>query len=253
MGEEVKAHEMKVIGAGFGRTGTSSLQAALDLLGLRCYHMTENSKNQDNHLWLEAWDCKRQKKDFDWNRVFGREDNKYLASVDWPSCDFYLEQLKQYPNAKVILTVRDPERWYASCCQTIFCGLKFHKMLLSRIMHIINSDLRNFSKLYHIFMGDNFDLKLNDKELCIKRFKQNIEQVKAAVDEKQLLVFEVKQGWEPLCKFLGIEIPDQPFPHVNSTEEFRKKFRTFNLVNNILFYGLITILILIIAVVWMRF
>eukprot|EP01090_Pellita_catalonica_P018599 TRINITY_DN605_c0_g3_i1.p1 TRINITY_DN605_c0_g3~~TRINITY_DN605_c0_g3_i1.p1 ORF type:complete len:244 (+),score=27.62 TRINITY_DN605_c0_g3_i1:94-825(+) len=242
---------MKVIGAGFGRTGTASLQAALDILGFRCYHMTENAKNGDSHLWLEAWDCKRQKKDFDWNRMFGREDNKYHATVDWPSCDFYLEQLKQYPNAKVILTVRNSERWYASCSQTIFCIQRFQQ-LITRIMQMIKPNLRDFSKLYHTIMDHNFDGKLNDKELCIKHFKQNTEQVKAAVDEKQLLVFEVKQGWEPLCKFLGVEIPDQPFPHVNSTEEFRKKVRSLEIINNILFYGLIAILILITAFVWMR-
>jgi hypothetical protein len=105
---------VKVIGAGFGRTGTMSLKVALETLGFDpCYHMTEVFVHPEHAgFWISAW----RREPADWDGVLG----EYEAAVDWPACTFYEELMERHPDAKVILSVRDPERWYESVRNTIY-------------------------------------------------------------------------------------------------------------------------------------
>ena len=114
--ERSKYEGIKVVGAGFGRTGTSSFKEAMKILGMNCYHMLDNMKHKDSLFWLRA----AEGEEVNFDDVFGRDVEQYQASVDNPSSMCWQEQLKQYPNAKVILTYRDFEGWYRSCKDTIF-------------------------------------------------------------------------------------------------------------------------------------
>ena len=105
---------LKVIGAGFGRTGTKSLQLALEELGFgKCYHMEELFRNPEG---VVHWESAYQEKETDWNALF----QNYDSAVDFPTSMYYKELADHYPDSKVILTVRDPEKWYKSAYDTIF-------------------------------------------------------------------------------------------------------------------------------------
>ncbi|RYG97929.1 sulfotransferase family protein, partial [archaeon] len=109
--------EVEVIGAGWGRTGTASLKKALEILGYPCYHMFEVMGRNHHDFWCRVADGK----EYDFNEVFVQPDVKFTATVDFPSSQYWREQLRRYPHAKVILSKRDPEKWYKSCIETIFC------------------------------------------------------------------------------------------------------------------------------------
>jgi hypothetical protein len=186
---------LEVIGAGFGRTGTMSLKVALEELGFGpCYHMREVFEHPEH---IELWGAAMQGKPVDWEQIFGN----YRATMDWPGCTFYGELLERNPDAKVILTVRDPQRWYESAYNTIY----------SRASRFV-SEL--------VWEGD-FDGRFGDKGHAIETFERHNEEVKRRVPPGRLLVYEVKQGWGPLCDFLGVEVPDKPFPHLNDGEAYR--------------------------------
>ena len=105
---------LKVIGAGFGRTGTTSLKAALERLGFdRCYHMFEFMEHPEH---AKYWDAASKGKPVDWNALF----EGYQSTLDWPGCSYYRDLMQRYPEAKVLLTVRDSEKWYQSAQKTIF-------------------------------------------------------------------------------------------------------------------------------------
>jgi len=258
-----------IIGAGFGRTGTSSMQIALKKLGWRSYHMREvfgNGKEAMNSL-IEAGKLKcaarKQMNDydpsfdnfnqmvmasdtFDWNQVFVDKDGaKYNATVDFPVCAFYLDLMEFYPNYKVILTVRDdPEQWYGSVDRTI---RQFEILMGTYALRFVNwmrgtdfNTMRNVTYGHLIFdqpLGNVLDDPFADKQKSMRTYENWIEGVKKHVPEEKLLVFNVKQGWEPLCAFLGVDAPDEPFPRSNETkhmieliEAIKRRVRMMNAV-----------------------
>jgi hypothetical protein len=193
---------LSVIGAGFGRTGTMSLKLALEQLGVGpCYHMVEVFKNpQAPTWWAEAADGKP-----DWAKIF----QGYSSTVDWPNATFYAELADAYPQAKVILTERDPEAWFASTQATIFAGG-------------VPPDIdQPFAQMFRKVIARLFDFRMDDHDHVIEVYKRHNAQVRAGIPADRLLVYEVARGWEPLCGFLGVPVPDTPMPKVNSTEEFR--------------------------------
>ena len=194
---------LKVIGAGFGRTGTLSVKNALEELGLRpCYHMTELFHRPDA---AEQWEAIVAGASADWNAVFVG----YQATVDWPACTYYKNLMQVYPEAKVLLTVRDPEQWYESVRSTIY--------IVSR-QRLPDSHAQMLNTL--VWEG-TFDGKFEDKEYAISVFLRHIEEVKRHVSPDKLLVYDVKEGWEPLCAFLGVKVPeDTPFPRLNDRDSF---------------------------------
>ena len=206
---------IQVIGAGLGRTGTLSLKAALEELGFaKCYHPLRVVASMDQ---ARTWDAAARGEPVDWDRLFAG----FRATVDLPGCVFYRELLAKYPEAKVILTVRDPERWYDSTRQTIhFADKTFPKwtiLLLSRRKRV-------FQRLLDGLRDKLFQSRFEDRSFAIEVFNRHNEQVRRDVPADRLLVYEVSQGWGPLCAFLGVPIPEgKPFPHLNDAAAFRAK------------------------------
>lgn len=191
---------LQIIGAGFGRTGTLSLKTALEQLGYPCYHMIECFPRGPSHwkLWEEALAGKP-----DWDALF----EGFTATVDFPACTSYQALADYYPDAKVILSVRDPEKWFQSLQETIFAP---HWMEF-----LPTSEAGPYMKAT---INDYFDDRMHDRDHLIRRFNEHTEAVKAAIPPERLLVFEAVQGWEPLCEFLGHPVPEGDYPHVNDTQ-----------------------------------
>jgi hypothetical protein len=216
------SNTVEVIGAGYGRTGTLSLKKALEILGYGpAYHMFEiinNSPKRHGEFWIRVSD----KKAYDFDEIFCEDGKpKYRATCDFPSSVFWKEQLEQYPEAKVILTVRDPEKWYKSAMDTIFHAMSgspyqyFGLYFLDTIgMGMIQPEF--FKK---VACRDCFHNKF-DKESIIACYNEHNESVKKECPKDKLLVYNVEEGWEPLCAFLNKPIPAEPFPRVNDTKEF---------------------------------
>ena len=204
---------LKVIGAGFGRTGTLSLKNALEGLGFRpCYHMTELFERPDAE---EQWEAIVAGEPADWNTVFAG----YQAAVDWPSCAFYKELMQVYPEAKVLLTVRDPEKWYESVISTIY------QVSRSHLPHSPHAQMINT-----LIWEGTFDGKFEYKDYAVAVFHRHTEEVKQHVPPEKLLIYDVKEGWEPLCAFLGVEVPgDRQFPMLNDRANFVGNSRPQNL------------------------
>lgn len=208
---------MKVIGAGFGRTGTLSLKTALEELGMvKCYHMFELFRRPgDSWVWNDALDGKP----VDWQKLF----QGYQAIVDWPGCTFYKELMAEYPDAKVVLSVRDPEKWYESVLTTIYrlTSTWEYAVIWFFVPHMRRTYAMNQKGIWQRTFGGRFE----DREVALAVFQQHIEEVKRTVPADRLLVFDVKEGWSPLCNFLGLPIPEQPFPHRNDAGSIARLLR----------------------------
>jgi Sulfotransferase domain len=215
---------LDVIGAGFGRTGTMSLKVALEELGFGpCYHMSEVFAHPEH---VELWRAAAQGKPVDWEQIF----SGYRAAVDWPACSFYGELMEKYSDAKVILTVRDPQRWYESAYDTIYTITRAASSspifyLASFVIPRVKGMKRARRMIEEIVWERDFDGRFEDREHAIATFQRHNEEVGQRVTSERLLVYEVKEGWGPLCKFLGLEAPDKPFPHLNDAEVFRGRIK----------------------------
>ena len=218
---------LKVIGAGFGRTGTMSLKVALEELGFDpCYHMTEVFDHPEH---IETWDAAADGYPTDW-KTFLKD---YEATVDWPACSFYRELMQEYPDAKVLLSVRDPEKWYESTSNTIYNVRRASTSspLAAAIFSIAGVFVphvkRGAQMVNKLIWEGTFDGRFEDRQHAIGVFVRHNEEVVQSVPRDRLLVYEVKEGWKPLCEFLGVEVPsDKPFPHLNDSGDFRRMVRT---------------------------
>ena len=200
---------MQVIGAGFGRTGTMSMQAALQILGYRCYHMKEITEDPTH---LERWhEHVAGRAAMDWQDLF----QNYQATVDFPACIYYRELLAEFPDAKVVLNLREPDRWFDSF-------LTLQQTTDSFRIFRFMPRARKFLDFVDLLLPKVFGSP-RDRQRCIEVFNQHNSQVQATVPADRLLVFRVQDGWEPLCRFLGREVPaDVPFPHLNEGKETLK-------------------------------
>lgn len=200
---------ISVIGAGLGRTGTMSLKLALERLGFGpCYHMIEVLHDQARRS--PRWEAAADGKPVDWDEIF----EGYRSTVDWPGATFWREIVAAYPGAKVILTERDPEDWFRSIQQTIF----------SRLMPHDPED--PWARMTTKVVRGMFDGVVDDHDHAIAVFERHNRAVREAIPVEQLLVYEVAQGWEPLCAFLDVPVPDEPMPKTNSTAEFKERLAT---------------------------
>jgi hypothetical protein len=197
---------MKIIGAGYGRTGTVSLQQAFEHLGYPCYHMQEVMKAYDRGH-VGQWDTAITGGEVDWHALF----DGYEATVDFPSCVFYQELMDAFPEALVVLSVRDPERWWKSYSKLL--GLVSKATLFNFIPMFRKFSAMNVHLLNHVFDGSLGTLNKDD---YIAQYLRHIEAVKAAVPAERLLVYSVTEGWGPLCRFLGHPVPEIEFPHANA-------------------------------------
>lgn len=215
---------LKVIGAGFGRTGTLSTCTALNQLGFPCYHMFEVLGNEDNKTHLDFWrDVANSEPDIrhDWDKVF----SKYTASVDNPACCVWRELLAEYPDAKVLLTLhpRGAEAWYESTLDTIYFT---ERMWQFKVLKLTTRFGRKFGEMSRkLIWQRSHKGTMNDRAKAIAHYNRHIEEVKAAVPPDRLLIFSVDQGWKPLCDFLGVPVPDGEFPNVNDRKEIKKTVR----------------------------
>lgn len=212
---------IKIIGAGLPRTGTNTLKESLEKLGfVKTYHMKELLYNPTT---LHYWKTLKETGTTNWDELY----NGFQATVDFPAYPWYKEHMKKYPDAKVILTVRPFEKWHASVYSTIWlAGPKniFEKIIKIIIMLLFKPRLMKvslcvkFAKM--MIFKVHFQGKFEDKVFAEKIFNQHIADVKAYVPADKLLVYDVSEGWGPLCKFLGVPEPSEPLPHLNKKEDF---------------------------------
>lgn len=203
-----------VIGAGLGRTGTKSLKGALEHLGFGpCYHMSEVLENPH---FIKYWNAAAKGEPMDWDEVF----KGYRSTVDWPSASYWRELSECYPDAKVILSVRSAESWYDSAINTIFSGAN-----QKRVNEFLgDADSEGTGPMRRKFMIDTFRNKpIKDKENALDVFRRHNQEVIDTIPPARLLVFEAVQGWQPLCEFLGVPVPDIPYVKVNTREEFGER------------------------------
>ncbi|MBL4623269.1 MAG: hypothetical protein JKY89_12815 [Immundisolibacteraceae bacterium] len=199
---------LDIIGAGFGRTGTTSLKLALNELGLGpCYHMHDVFTNEGHaQLWRDA----QTSGNADWDSLLAGQ----RAAVDWPPSFFWRQLVAAYPDAKVILTVRDPEIWYQSISTTIFPAQKralppqdapvYPQMVMPR----------------EVIRYGTFDDRTDDKDYVIGVYQQHIADVQAGVPADKLLTYDLAEGWQHLCEFLEVPVPATPFPKLNTKKDF---------------------------------
>jgi len=203
---------LEVIGAGFGRTGTLSLKLALERLGfVKCYHMQEVFVHPEH---IPQWAAAHRGENVDWEKLY----DGYRASVDWPSCNLWQQHAKLYPQAKIILSTRDPDSWYTSVMNTIY-----RTSTMARDSNDPNT--RRFGEwVCDITWNRVFDNRVEDRDHAIRVYNAHVENVKATAPKSRLLVFEASQGWEPLCRFLGTEVPNEPYPRVTTSDDFLSRF-----------------------------
>lgn len=212
---------IKIIGAGFPRTGTTTLKRSIEMLGLgKTYHMKELLVNPDMlHHWLEL----EEKRTTDWDALY----EGYEATVDFPGYPYYKEHMERYPDAKIILTVRPFDKWYESVYNTIWqAGPQTLPEKLKMMWKLAtNPRLRKVIKcikmVKRIFIGKQFEGKFQDKAFVEKEWNRHIQEVKDFVPADKLLVYDVRDGWGPLCEFLGVPEPKDPLPHLNKKENFK--------------------------------
>lgn len=200
---------LAVVGAGYGRTGTFSFKLALEQLGLGpCYHQIEVWNHPAHReVWARAVDGEQ----VDWRRLLAG----FRATCDWPACSFWRQLRAAHPDAKVVLLRRDPDAWYDSLSSTIL-------EMLDTAAPTPEANAWRFTMRRLIIqreLGGH-----TDRAGVVEAYLRYEADVRATVPERELLVYEVGEGWEPLCRFLGVEVPDAPFPRTNSTAEFRAMF-----------------------------
>lgn len=215
---------LKIIGAGFGRTGTLSTCTALNSLGYPYYHMFEIIENKENKGHLEFWNDVANApagEQHNWDQVF----KKYTATVDNPGCCVWRELLEAYPEAKVLVTLhpRGPEAWYESTMDTIYFTESMWQFKFLRLFTPFAKKMGNMTS--RLIWQRSHKGTMENKEAAIARYNEHIEEIKAAVPADRLLIFKVTEGWEPLCEFLGEEVPEVEFPNVNDREEIKKTIK----------------------------
>jgi len=192
---------LKIIGAGMGRTGTASLKVALEALDIgRCYHMTEVLKNPK---WTNDWINVVEGK-VDWDKIF----RGYSATVDNPGCNYWKELANYYPDAKVILTVRDANSWFDSTNETIH-SVEFAGFIKDS----------PFGEMVQKTIWDVMENRMQDREYMVDFFTKRSEEIIRSIAPERLLVYQISDGWGPLCKFLGVPVPKSDFPRINSRDE----------------------------------
>ena len=197
---------MKLINVGLARTGTTSLKAALEKLGYSpVYHTFDLfTSSKDMDVWEAAYDVEQ----VDWRAFY-----EGYEVADWPAGLFYKEIISAHPEAKVMITVRDPEKWYESLYNIFKQGMNIN-VPIPIVKRIKNFILNYPAKIL-------FQDRMDEKEFMVQFFDDYVERVKAFVPPERLLVYSVKEGWEPLCAFLDVPLPDEPFPRINTRGSFR--------------------------------
>lgn len=196
---------LKIVGSGLGRTGTKSLQSALNILGFGpCHHMVEVFAHPDStRLWIEAAAGRP-----DWDAVFAG----YGSTVDYPGAHYWRQLADYYPQARILHSVRDPEDWFDSTQATIFAP------------DGPTSRPGPMTEFFASFTGEFRD-HMHDRAFMTDYFRRHTEEVKRIIPQERLLIYEAGEGWGPLCQFLGVRVPETPYPMENSRAEFTARAR----------------------------
>jgi len=201
--------ELEVISSGFGRTGTTSLKTALEILGFGpCHHMDEVLASPPQ---VALWQAYTAGKTIDVADFFVG----YRSQVDFPGAHVWRECAARYPKAKVLHSVRPEEKWWASYSQTIAKLNATHRSL-SLPSHV--HDMLEVAD--ELFTRRTLGGDPTDREACIAAYRARQADVEATIAAERLLIFDVTEGWEPLCAFLGVPVPDQPFPRRNDPAQY---------------------------------
>ncbi|WP_327063533.1 sulfotransferase family protein [Kitasatospora purpeofusca] len=213
---------MDVIGAGFGRTGTASLQSALQILGYGpCYHWkTLIAEPQRTAHWYQVLSDTAAGGAVGWDTVYAG----FRAAVDWPTAAFWRELADFYPEAKVILTVREPHEWYASFAQTISVALGATPPLATTRAamneHGIPGAVASDDLMYRVITDRVFGGRVHDKDEVLAVYRAHVNAVVSHLPTERLLLFDPTAGWGPLTEFLGVPQPLDAYPHINRRKDF---------------------------------
>jgi hypothetical protein len=212
---------MKVIGVGFGRTGTLSLKQALETLGAGpCLHMLDLIQN---HELIPPWHDAAIKGEPDWDAMF----EGWESTIDWPGCTFWRELIEVYPDALVLHNHRDFDPWYKSCKNTIWAVRQ------ASMKGELNGDANReqpppelWQVIGTLIYERDCQGRFEDEEWMRSMHAERIETINSTVPAERLIEFKLEDqpGWRPLCEALGVEEPDEPFPHLHDTNEFRAEF-----------------------------
>ena len=196
--------DLKVVGAGVGRTGTHSLKVALErLLGGRCHHMVEVFPSDEQK---EGWAKAMYGEPVDWHALL----KDFVATVDWPAAAFWRELADANPEALVLLSVRPADEWYRSASNTIFVGMEDWAE---------KGDAWMTAFIYGL--GERFTERFHDAAAMQRAFEDHNAAVRATIAPERLLEWTAADGWAPICERLGVPVPDEPFPVTNTTNDFR--------------------------------
>lgn len=208
---------MKFIGAGFGRTGTMSLKVALEELGAGpCLHPLALTSTGSDRASSTHWEQIANGEQVDWRAAF----DGFQSTVDWLGARFYKEMIDAWPQARVILSVRDPESWYESCQANLHATRRLMRGqgdgtgAIPQVLKAVEGEIWD-----GIFNG-----RFGERDYALKVFDQHNQEVAARIPGDRLLVFDIRQGWEPLCRFLEVDVPDIPFPHLNRGDALWARF-----------------------------
>ena len=214
---------LQILGLGMPRTGTSSLKIALETLGFgRCAHMQELFGNPvKTQQWVDLFETGTT----DFDDLFAG----YGSSTDFPGCMLYPELMDRYPGLKFILTQRDPEDWYASMMGTVHAAVP-HTPEDKEAMRLKGEDAPKFKSIgkalslveVYLFQA-YFKGEFLDKEKTIARYLAFQDELRTRVPAENLLEFRIGDGWEPLCAFLGVPVPEAPFPFLNKRKSFQEQ------------------------------
>lgn len=214
---------MKVIGVGFGRTGTMSLKAALEQLGAGpCFHMIDLIMGERKARDLPYWVRIAEGEPVDWHEVF----DGWEATVDWPGATRWREICDAFPDAPVLLNVRDFDGWYASVENTILAA-----KLAAQAGELPQDANREppapelWGVIERLIWQGDFEDRFEDREWVRRRYDERIVEIEATIAPERLTVWTLgEDGWEPLAALLGVPCPDEPFPRLHDTDEFRAEF-----------------------------
>ncbi len=195
---------LKVIGSGLGRTGTLSLKAALEHVGFGpCHHMVEVfMKPESIPLWIAAGEGHP-----DWDAIFG----DFTSMVDYPGCIFYRQLAEHFPEAKVLHSTRDPDEWFDSTQATIFSP---------GAPAASGEGPPELKRFFEVLFRSRFGDRIHDRQFMTDYYRRHEAEVLASIPPERLLVFRAADGWAPLCKFLGVPVPPEPYPRTNAREAF---------------------------------
>ena len=210
---------ISVIGVGLGQTGTHSLSAALDILGFgECFHADRMLERRDVRA-AKAWLDIAEGKPARWNDIF----QGYQSIASFPAWALYKEMLEQFPDARIVLTVRDKEEWFNDINAGDYAAFKADPWWLFSVSPV----KRVMKKLEDLLIIERkYSGRLHDKKYALKVFEEHIQEVRRVVPEDKLLIFDVKEGWGPLCEFLNVTVPaNKPFPWLNDIPSVKARLR----------------------------